>query len=227
MKQLTALLLASLLVVGVSASHHRQPSPRAAPPPPAPPPGISLAASAWNIQYSTGVTLQAIPGMLGFQFLFPGARGSAHYLTTPYTAPLNGSLLLSIQITSDIEPVFGYFFGPDNPCVNPAHVRLYFEHYMKPPLTIADGQDDWRWWSNPAAIQLAPGTATLSVPLSPELWSDVYGMFGDDDPQGFSDTVAHPGAVGMTFGGGCFFGHGVNVTNGAHAYFSVVGFAVQ
>jgi hypothetical protein len=45
-------------------------------------------------------------------------------------------------------------------------------------------------------------------------WSDVYGRFGNDAPSQFADALKYVGHVAMTFGGGCFFGHGVNISGG-------------
>jgi hypothetical protein len=57
-----------------------------------------------------------------------------------------------------------------------------------------------------------PGNTTLAVPLTPDQWSSVFGRFGKQNAttlNGFQDVLGNLGHVGMTFGGGCFFGHGV------------------
>ena len=59
---------------------------------------------------------------------------------------------------------------------------------------------------------------SLTIPLSGDNWSDVYGVTGAADPTGFAAALAHAGPVGMTFGGGCFFGHGAYVTSGAATF---------
>lgn len=72
-----------------------------------------------------------------------------------------------------------------------------------------------RWWSNPTTIFLADGEFEVTVPLTPDRWSSVYGAFGDASPAalaGFQDAVSRQFVfVGMTFGGGSFFGHGVRL----------------
>src|SRR5439155_16387434 len=77
--------------------------------------------------------------------------------------------------------------------------------------------DDWsaeygRWWSNPIAYELTAGSTTLTVPLTSDAWSDVNGRFGNYDAAtaaAFNDAITHMTKVGLTFAGGCFFGHGV------------------
>jgi hypothetical protein len=87
-------------------------------------------------------------------------------------------------------------------------VRLYFQQ-QSDDLTMASAT--YRWWSNPTSFVLAPtdGVVTLSVPLRGGQWTNVGGMTGVQQPDGFAAALAHPANVGMTFGGGCFFGHGV------------------
>ena len=53
--------------------------------------------------------------------------------------------------------------------------------------------------------------------LTPDRWSSVLGKFGNYDAAslaGFSAALQNVSSLGLTFGGGCFFGHGVNVSNG-------------
>jgi len=69
----------------------------------------------------------------------------------------------------------------------------------------------------------------LVAPLNAAQWSSVLGKKGTDSAvatQGFEAALADLGNVGMTFGGGCFFGHGVFVTGGT-ARFIATGYAVR
>jgi len=57
----------------------------------------------------------------------------------------------------------------------------------------------------------------------------MYGKSGDDDATalaGFQDALGNLGRVGMTFGGGCFFGHGVNVS-GETARFALISYTIS
>ena len=86
----------------------------------------------------------------------------------------------------------------------------------------------WRWWSNPSAVVLAPtdGPVSLTVPLQGEKWTAVNGMSGVQQPNGFAAALAHPANIGLTFGGGCFFGHGVFIDGGT-ATLTVTGFSID
>ncbi len=176
--------------------------------------------SSWLLRYSSGVTLAAGPS-----FTFPRSPGSVNYLTESYSAPIaqSQSLTMTVQIIG--SPTFNYMLEPSNVCVNDASVRPYFERYYTKKLDATFAPDNYRWWSNPAAIELQAGTFTLTVPFSPELWSDTSQVFGQNDIAGFSAALANPHYVGMTFGGGCFFGHGVSVDG--QASFVVKDFRVQ
>ena len=82
----------------------------------------------------------------------------------------------------------------------------------------ANGNGDFdRWWSNPRAYPLAAGTATLTVPLQAEHWSSVNGRFGHEDAAtrfAFEKALLNVTRLGLTFGGGCSFGHGIRVSGG-------------
>ena len=74
-----------------------------------------------------------------------------------------------------------------------------------------------RWWSNPIAFELSAGSATITVPLAPDQWSSVNGKVGNADAgalAGFQSALKAVSSLGLTFGGGCFFGHGVDVSGG-------------
>jgi hypothetical protein len=207
-------------------------------PPTLPPPAIiSMAAGDWNILYSPG--MPAHPGPLangGWYFDFPiydhtpttdcnpNSCPSVHYVTTATGATIAGKTLSAkIQIGVTGSPTFQYQLASDNICINAATVRLFFER-RNDPMT-ADAQY-YRWCSNPTAYTLASGFATLAVPVTPDKWSSVFGKFGNADvnsQQGFVTALQDLGSVGLTFGGGCLFGHGVNI-NSSKARFTVTEF---
>ncbi len=182
--------------------------------------GISLDPRAWQVRYSSGVTLHALSGMAGWSFVFPSAPGHVNYVTTAFTTPI--AQTQAVTFTAQIvvmsgAPVFEYGLGPDNPCVVPATVRAYLEQAYNPKgpgHDIIYAPATYRWWANPIAVTLAPGVATVTVPFTPDQWSDTDGQSGLDQPLGFADALAHPAAVGLTFGGGCFAGHGVWTSGG-------------
>jgi hypothetical protein len=79
---------------------------------------------------------------------------------------------------------------------------------------VAYTKEFYRWWSNPLAIKLAEHQHSINVPLTPDQWSSVFGKKGDAAPSEFATALKDVENIGMTFGGGCFFGHGVNISGG-------------
>lgn len=142
-------------------------------------------------------------------FDFPDS-GSMHYLFTPSTlAALRGTLTVALQVST----TGAVSFDPldTSSCNLPPSAR---------PFLWANGNGGGnfdRWWSNPRAYALAAGTATISVPLQPEYWSSVDGRFGHADAEtrfAFERALLNVSRLGLTFGGGCSFGHGIRVSGG-------------
>jgi hypothetical protein len=209
---------------------------RRLPPPSAPETGfISLAARDWAFTAAVGqvpsLTNNA-SGNLTFQFpvvtdFVPGTDpASVNYLETTRESSLRAgtSILITISIITTGSPVYNYATESDNTCVVDATARPIID-------TGGPGQYD-RWWPkpNPIAYKLSEGaTATLAVPLTPDPWSSVYGEFGNANPQaeaGFSAALDNVTLIGLTFGGGCFFGHGVSVSNGT-SELEILAFSVE
>ncbi len=158
---------------------------------------------------------------MGWRFSFPRYEGplpcrdhlahdcpSVHYVETQAGGPLAGrSITMTVEISG--SPEFRYKLEPANTCDTPASVRLLLQR---------EGDDFtkefYRWWSNPEAIVLKAGRYSIAVPLRPHQWSSVFGKNGDAAPEEFAQALKNIGKIGMTFGGGCFFGHGVNVSGG-------------
>lgn len=144
-------------------------------------------------------------------FDFPVSKNkTVNYLTTVLAQPFGNASTVqaSLTIVTTGNPVF---VGTDT-CTFPAHFRLYFEADSS-VWTNVDG-DTFRWWSNPISYQLVAGSATLTVPLTPDQWSTVFGRFGNADPDtlaGFAASLQHTILAGGTFGAGCNFGHGVSI----------------
>jgi hypothetical protein len=118
------------------------------------------------------------------------------------------------------------FVSIEQGCGNqPADFRLLLERRGD---TLSPTQEFFRWWSNPDHVKLvADGQLhSLTVPLIPERWSSVFGKFGSQVPSEFNTGLQNLASVGITFGGGCFFGHGVRVTGGK-ARFELIDFRIQ
>ncbi len=148
---------------------------------------------------------------------YPGPPPSVGRAVVPYKGPLppGGSLTVAFHIDETDGTVFNTQMEPGNTGTWPASVVLYFSDHN-------DGGDQYdRWWSQWGAtsVVLGPGDFTLTVPLvhDPAVWTSVYGQDGVDTPSAdrFARALAHPTALGMTFGGGFYKGHGVNVCGAA------------
>jgi hypothetical protein len=130
---------------------------------------------------------------------------------------------MTVEVTVVGDPIFDWQSESDNTCYGvPATVRPFFEGTQNTDTT-------GRWWAIiPNDFVLAPGSMVITVPLTPANWSDVNGQVGNLNSQtlvGFAASLQNVSMVGMTFGGGCFFGHGVNV-NGGTAEFQVLDYRI-
>lgn len=150
-------------------------------------------------------------GALTFEF---PATGSIHYIYT--ASPLravHGTLSVTLRVTTTGPVVFNSL--DQSSCGIAPSVR---------PLIWANdnGEGDFdRWWSNPFAFTLASGSTTILVPLKPASWSSVNGKRGDQDPQvqfAFDKALLNVTRFGLTFGGGCSFGHGINIRGGTASF---------
>lgn len=216
MKKMIFILIFTLCACSyVTASKHKQPPkpqrPRSQPQPepqPEPQPQPDPPSSNWTLRYSYGVELD------GAGFTFPYAPGSVNYLTTEYSGPIYQSQSFSMTVQIIGSPTFNYMLEPWNVCVVSASARPYIEAQVPngcPDAIYSCAPPSARQWSNPLAIELAEGTFSLTVPFLPKYWSDAEGVMGNNDVAGFNATINKPRYIGMTMGGGCFFGHGVNV----------------
>lgn len=139
-----------------------------------------------------------------------------YLVTVPSVKKLvTGQVLnMVLQVVTTGTPTFGYHSADDNTCVSPAAIRPYFQSGAFLSTTSSGGN---RWWANPTSIVLADGTVSISIPLQPQYWSNTYGQQGSSSAaatKDFTTTIGVVGWIGATMGGGCFFGHGVNVNNG-------------
>jgi hypothetical protein len=134
---------------------------------------------------------------------------------------------MTFSIAVGPNTVFDYHTAPNNTCVNPAYFTFMIERTGDTGLH----QRYYRWWSRDFSYQLQPtnGSLTLTVPLTPDQWSSVLGEVGKTSAAataGFADTLKNVGGIGMTFGGGCFAGHGVYLNSG-NATFTVTDFRIN
>lgn len=200
------LLLMTLLLAGCGSS----PSPMAPPAPPSP-------GNPWVFQFSPNMPSQPTPdGAGGYYFYFPSQDG-VHYLTQGRKTAISGTMTLTANVLLTGNPVFVSSDPNSNACPGGAHVDLYFQRAGD------DGQNEfYRWFAN-TRQSIVSGELTYAVPLVVDNWGDVYAR---RDAAQFAAAMASPQAVGMTFGVGCFAGHGVYVTGG-QATFTIKSFTIQ
>ena len=174
-------------------------------------PDATLDASKWSFFFSPGMPEHPYPPL---SFDFPSQDG-VHYLLTGYDKPLTDKTAITavIAIQSSPDAVFEYGYGINgNTCIVPASTRIMIEQ-RNDDLQASSG----RWWSV-AGLLLRDGSASLTVPLTPDAWSNVDGINGIVVPDQFAAALANVGNIGLTFGGGCFFGHGVFVSSGTASF---------
>ena len=221
-----------LAVAALAMEASSDPSPS---PPPAPS-QASLSAQAWNIQYSPGMSAHPIAVAGGWYCDFPAPScGSAqvcsvHYVSTAVqmSVTMGGHVNAVFEVNTTGTPVFNYQLNRDNVCDYPAHVRFYLQR-TGDDLSGRGQYEFYRWFSNEVAYELVAGSANLTAALMPDQWTSVFGKKGDYDSaanvgfvQGLQDLVN----VGFVFGGGCFYGHGVNVSGGT-ARFTLRQYSVE
>lgn len=123
------------------------------------------------------------------------------------------TIKFKVTVTSG-NPVFVYTLNANNTGTDPASVRLIIQ------LKNDDGTQAYgRWWGK-AGYQVSPSSseAVLTVPLTSDAWSSVYGESANNSAAalaGFKKALATPEAIGVVFGGGYFYGHGLATSNGA------------
>jgi hypothetical protein len=110
----------------------------------------------------------------------------------------------------------------------PAHVLLYFQRrnddfstdkyrYWAWGTVLGHPEYDYILGSDPSGTSV-----TITTPLEPDRWVSVYTP-ASADPTAFLAAIQNVAHVGMTFGGGCAAGHGVDVSDGT-AKFTLISY---
>ena len=180
----------------------------------------------WRLEYSSGTILKFTSNNEPY-FEFPGRRGSVNMLTKHWDGAATGTLDITIKITTVDNLIFNLTKNSGS-CSNPPAARPWLAVTNWESTT--DIEDQWsRWWSRYIFMPLRYAeTVNLSVPLLPSFWSNVNGQLGDSSAElsnGFINTIISGGRLGLVFGGGCSYGHGIYVTGGK-ATLTVLGYNV-
>jgi hypothetical protein len=192
--------------------------------------GVALKPAKWNILWSQN--MPAHPSALGddgWSFDFPKGTDfcgqkyncpGVHYVITQHTKVIERGSTITVRGRIEVSgtPSFNYHLEPSNTCKSAPKARVLLQRKNDNMY----GSDN-RYWSNPVAIPLLPGGFSVRIKVEGGQWTNVDGSFNED---GFDKTLQNMGNIGLTFGGGCFFGHGVNVSGGG-AKFVVTEFAIR
>jgi hypothetical protein len=146
---------------------------------------------------------------------------SLNTIDEPYSGkPPSHQISMTFSVTTTGTPRFNYLLNSDNTCVNSAQVRLFMERNGD------NGYSDYyRWYSETGySLPVAAYTqVTFTIPLTYTQWGSVYGHQNQTE---FSNSLKSIANVGMVYGGGCFAGHGVSVSNGT-AKFTLISYTVS
>ncbi len=199
-------------------------------PPPAPLPAQhAFDLQGWHATYSPGVVVRdgafdipQAPETLG--------ANSIHYLVRPSMGAASASTRLRATFTVETTgtPSFQFKLNPDNTCDGPpASAYLYLQRSGDDMQGKTGGTEFYRWFSD-AGSQLAAGDHVLEVSFAADRWVSVMGKTSDVAPAMLNAALANLQTVGLTFGGGCFKGHGVNLRPGSGtAHFALQGFELK
>jgi hypothetical protein len=135
-------------------------------------------------------------------------------VTVPVDLSASTRVRAVFQIATTGTPAFHYKLQADNTCDYPAHVRYILQRRGD---DLSAKSEFYRWFSS-SGVKLEEGSADLTVPLTPDQWVSVSGKRGDSNESarmGFQQALRKLGNVGLVYGGGCFYGHGVNVIGGS------------
>jgi len=105
-------------------------------------------------------------------------------------------------------------------CNAPATARFYFTSPSASGSSVGTppaGFYTQFWWSNPVSVPLGTGDQgpiTINADMfNASEWSDWNGQNGATQMEAFTEAAHKVQAVGLSFGGGCFFENGVTALN--------------
>ena len=190
---------------------------------------VSMQAAAWKILYSPSMPANPTAADGAWYFDFPSCNGSnacsVNYVMVPVNLSASTSVRAVFQIATTGAPTFHYKLHADNTCDYPAHVRYILQRSGD---DLSAKSEFYRWFSL-SGVKLEEGSADLTVALRPDQWVSVFGKRGNYNENaraGFQQALGNLGNVGFVYGGGCFYGHGVNVIGGS-ARFQVTEYDVK
>jgi hypothetical protein len=171
-----------------------------------------------NWQLASG-SAQGSPGIATFNFAVPDKARLLYNSKDP--ALLGPQLGSPMSATFTVQGVTGTFtYGGEPSCGGTTgNVRLAFESI--PPGSKFAYTNYWWADATTASYVLAntDGAVTLTILVDPaQAWSDWNGQPSSGLPAEFIAAASNMTAVGLSFGGGCFFENGVGTTDGSGSF---------
>lgn len=169
----------------------------------------------WHHVYGTGLK-QRVPKVgPGFRLTIPGGGGSINYVWTESAVnlypPGKRKPTHAIQVTAAITMSAGAVVvdeQTDDPGSMPPTMRVMLCRNMY-------GANN-RWFGE-QGIEIVAGSHTLTIPLEPSQWRQVYGEYGtasNAHRKAFDDVCESSIRLCLTFGAGNDYGHGVRMASG-------------
>jgi hypothetical protein len=171
---------------------------------------VPPAANTWTLQASPYPVVLMPLGSGGVQFDFPPQDG-VHYLVQGRDVPMAGAITIEYEVEMSGGARLVGPPDPKNTCDWPAHFSLYVQRQGDQGTA---SYAVFRWFSTFQTI--TPGAHRIVVPLTTEHFSDV---FAGRDAGAFEVALRAPQAVGLTFGAGCFAGHGLYAVGGVVRFY--------
>jgi hypothetical protein len=211
------LLAGALLVLVACGSNDPTPPPQ--PPPPS--------GTGWRITHSSTPVPQVVNDGFDFPVCAPNANSTwVSYYELPFTRDISQAASISVTytLTGTNSPTFDHS-SPNNVSTGQAMISLLL-HRAGDDLSGAGSYAYYRWFGpilkNPPVYPLDFATHVVVVPLDLLSW----GSLADQQEQWFHDAKANLGSIGVVFGGGDFYSHGVCMLTGT-AHFHLDGYVVQ
>ena len=165
---------------------------------------MNYAKQGWQAEYSRGVNLRHLDDG-GFRFAIPAAPGHVNYVLTREFFPLSGirTLTLRFRIAGRDGMEFSEDVGENDPGTMPPSVGV----------VLSKATQDGRWFSR-HRIALAKGLHGQRLTLDePDEWGGVWGENGSQGNRFNRFRLTHA-QIGLCFGGGNDYGHGVRMKKG-------------
>ena len=158
-------------------------------------------------------------------FAFPSASQAP--LGYIYKKPPSSVLRIGQTITLNYSIAGNATFGVTDPADAPPATIHLFIWETGDDLTGVNQYAYYRWWCRTPAVLNIGDNRTLSCTIN-ETWTSVYdaaASAGALPAQGFAQALNNVFAVGFTFGGQSFYGHGGYAIG--NATFTIDSFTVQ